>query len=384
MSYDHSADTRSIYIHWPFCPYRCHFCPFVALASHDHFMARYHHTLMKEVDLFLQMIEPDAPLESVFFGGGTPSTYPSPLLLDMSDKLKGKFDITVDTEVTIEVNPGTVEKKQLLFWKELGINRISIGVQSLNDSVLKKLNRLHKAQDVKRLIGWSEGVFGNISVDLILGLPGVTQAEWKQLVQEVVTWPLQHVSIYFLTVHEDTRLFFDLQRKKIALPTDDVFIDLYHWSVIFLEENGFERYETSNFARSGYQCKHNNVYWDRRPYKGFGLGACSFDGKSRFQNKKNLMSYLEGGKNGAAFVESSEMLTEDQVRMEKIMLGLRRSSGVSVRELFDDVAEEKKRVLKQEIERFKAAGYLEERFGKLLLTPQAFVVQNEIAVKLSV
>ena len=302
----------------------------------------------------------------------------------MFAKLKGEFDITADTEASIEVNPGTVRKEQLSLWKEVGINRISIGVQSLNDAVLKKLNRLHTAQDVMRLISWSKSFFENISVDLIMGLPGVTKGEWKRLLQEIVKWPLTHVSLYFLTVHENTRLYFDIQRKKYALPTDDFFIDLYHWSVIFLEKNGFKRYETSNFARSGYQCRHNNVYWSRLPYKGFGLGACSFDGKSRFQNKKNLMSYLDQAKGDMNFVESAEVLTEEQIRLEKIMLGLRRSCGISRAELFEGVTGERKKILIQEIKNFKECGYLEERSEHLLLTSQAFVVQNEIAVKLSV
>lgn len=383
MFFERGANVRSLYLHWPFCPYRCKFCPFVALASQDHFMEKYHIALTKEIELFTQYIDHKILLDTIFIGGGTPSTYPDNLLLDMSDKLKEKFDINGDTEVTIEVNPGTVEPHQLILWKDIGINRLSIGVQSLNSSVLQRLNRLHSAEDVRRLIVQAAGIFENISVDLILGLPGVVVAEWKDLLTEVVTWPLKHLSIYFLTLHEDTRLYFEVKKKKLELPTDDSLVQLYHWSIDFLGRYGFEQYETSNFARQGYKCKHNVACWNRKPYKGFGLGACSFDGKSRFQNDKKLISYLDCANNGVSVIEFAEKLTREQVYLEKIMLGLRTSRGVALSTLFSDISEEQKNRLIQNISWLKSNNYLQEKGDRLVLTPAALVVQNEVAVKLS-
>jgi len=382
MLYNYSKKTRSIYLHWPFCPYRCHFCPFVALASHDHFMEQYHDALVKEIEVFAHNIDYKLSLDTIFIGGGTPSTYPDSLLLDMFDKLKGKFDINGDTEVTIEVNPGTVRKEQPALWRKLGINRVSIGVQSLNDTVLKKLNRLQSAQDVRTLLPQVGVVFDNVSIDLILGLPGVTPTEWKRLVKEVVTWPLQHLSIYFLMVHENTRLYFDVQMKKTALPADDSLIDLYHWSVRFLKKHGFEQYETSNFARPGYECRHNIVYWERKPYKGFGLGACSFDGKSRFENIKNLTDYLQkSGSQASAIVET---LTKEQVYLEKVMLGLRRSQGVLLAELFEGLSGDQNNRLVKNIQWLKQGNYLQEESGRIFLTPAGLVVQNEVSVRLTI
>ncbi len=384
MFYSHKVKTTSVYIHWPFCPYRCHFCPFVALASHDHFMKRYHDALVKEIAFFGQRLHGKILLETLFLGGGTPSTYPDDLLLDMFDKLKGTFDIDDDTEVTIEVNPGTVQEHQLEEWKALGINRLSIGVQSLNNLVLKSLNRLQSAQDVRGLLHNAVRTFDNISVDLILGLPGVGTSEWKELLKEVVSWPLKHVSIYFLTIHENTRLFFDIQQQKVMLPVDDSLVRLYHWSVDFLKRYGFEHYETSNFARPGYQCRHNIVCWERRPYRGFGLGACSFDGASRFQNYKRLMTYLEKAEIKESCMEFSEKLTGEQIHLEKVMLGLRRRSGVSVDELIEMLSPQERGRFKDNVRWLRHNDYIQENSGRLVLTPKGLVVQNEVVAKLSV
>ena len=167
-------------------------------------------------------------------GGGTPSTYPNTLLLDMFDTLYKGFVIDKTTEISIEVNPGTVKLEQLTVWKEVGINRLSIGVQSLKDSALKSLNRHQSAADVEWLLGQASALFDNISVDLILGLPDVSVSDWKELLARVVSWPINHVSVYFLTVHENTPLYFKVQRNQVVLPPDDTIIDLYHWTVDLL------------------------------------------------------------------------------------------------------------------------------------------------------
>ncbi len=192
MHYNPQVATRSVYLHWPFCPYKCHFCPFVALASHDSFMERYHLALIKEIERFGREYEGPRELDTVFFGGGTPSTYPDDLLLDTFDTLKKVFSFSKNIEVSIEVNPGTVHSGQLAVWRDVGINRLSIGVQSLKDQVLQKLNRLQSARDVYALLAEAPQYVENLSVDLILGLPGVTPTEWKELINKAVHWPIKH------------------------------------------------------------------------------------------------------------------------------------------------------------------------------------------------
>jgi oxygen-independent coproporphyrinogen-3 oxidase len=382
MHYNVGAPTRSIYIHWPFCPYKCHYCPFVAIASHDQFMERYHAALRTEITNFTDQIAEKQPLHTLYFGGGTPSTYPDALLLDTFGTLRKTYIISDATEVTLEINPGTVRFEQLAFWKSLGINRLSIGVQSLNDKVLKSLNRHQAAADVITLIEQAQHYFSNISIDLILGLPDITIQEWKALLATVVTWPITHISMYFLTVHEDTPLYFSVKKNKVVLPCDDTMIDLFYWSRDFFKEHGFEHYEISSFARPDKQSRHNSSYWEHVPYKAFGLGACSFDGTSRFQNEKNLMKYIHGLNQGADIGVFAETLTEQQLYMEKVMLNLRRSQGVSWDMLLRGRPESVQHHLKNKVEEYKEQRLLVERENRLQLTPAGLVVENEIILQL--
>lgn len=374
---------RSVYIHWPFCPYKCHFCPFVALASHDQFMERYHASLVKEIENTVLQGHKGTPLDTIFFGGGTPSTYPNALLLDMFDILKKNFTFDAKTEISIEVNPGTVVLGQLEFWKTLGINRLSIGVQSLKDNVLKSLNRHQKAEDVYALLQNAQHYFDALSVDLILGLPDVTQDEWKDLIKKVVLWPIKHISVYFLTVHEHTPLYFKVEKKNIVLPCDETVVALYHWTCDTLMHYGFEQYELSNFAQRGYESRHNSAYWNRNTYYGFGLGACSFDGQHRFQNEKNLLKYMSTIEKGEPVVSFCEKLTAQQEYLEQIMLGLRQRSGLSWDVILKPLTDsEKKRVVDIVMLLCKDA-FLIERGDVLMLTPAGMVVENQIIRRLS-
>jgi oxygen-independent coproporphyrinogen-3 oxidase len=316
-------------------------------------------------------------------GGGTPSTYPDHLLLDMFGTLGDVFIFDSASEITIEVNPGTVRIEQLALWKSMGINRLSIGVQSLKDQVLKKLNRHQLAQDVYDVLDNASKHFDNLSVDFILGLPEVSSDEWKDLLQKAVTWPINHISIYFLTVHEETPLYFGVQKKKITLPCDDDVVDLYYWSVDHLRQHGFEQYEISNFAKPGFQSRHNTMYWERKPYKAFGLGACEFDGKSRFQNQKSLMTYIQGIERGENITVFSEQLTDHQIYLERVMLGLRRTKGVPFQELVQELSEDQKELVKQKIVWLEDNEFIVEKNDRLALTPKGLAVENDIVIKLS-
>lgn len=383
MHYDIAANTRSLYIHWPFCPYRCHYCPFVALASHDPFMERYHHALTKEIEDFGNNYSEKLPLDTIYFGGGTPSTYPDHLLIDMFELLQQFFIFSENTEITLEVNPGTVRFEQLALWKKLGINRISIGIQSLNDSVLQKLNRLQKATDVYSLLDNAPHYFDNISVDVILGLPGVSVTEWEELLAKIVTWKITHVSMYVLEIHDSTPLFFNIKSNKVTLPCDDEVVNAYHWSREFLANYGFNQYEISSFARMGKESRHNTTYWERKPYRGFGLGACSFDGKTRLQNEKNLIKYLESIEQNTYKPLFAETITNDQIYTEKIMLGLRRMKGVCWEEISMNLNNEQKEKIKLTIDLLQQKKLITENNGRLQLTPAGLVVENEIITRLS-
>ena len=383
MQYNPTVDTRSLYIHWPFCPYKCHFCPFVALASHDQFMEQYHNALLSEIEQFALTYSGTREIDTLFFGGGTPSTYPDHLLLDTFATLKKHFTFSKQIEVSIEVNPGTVRTEQLALWKTLGVNRLSIGVQSLKDRVLQQLNRLQSAEQVASLLQEAPQHIPNISIDLILGLPGVSPDEWKELIEKAVTWPIQHISVYFLTVHEDTPLYFKVTTNRVTLPDDDTMVELYEWTVETLAAHGFERYELSNFSRPGYESRHNSVYWQRIPYKAFGLGACSFDGERRFQNEKNLMKYMQHASQASDLTAFCETLTPEQVHLERLMLGLRRRPGVSWQELIAYAPISKHKIMQDILERFEQDKLVQKNNGRYVLTTAGMAVENEIISQLS-
>ncbi len=371
-----------LYIHWPFCPYKCNFCDFVAIASHENFMQQYHESLCKEIQDFKLLFDASKPLRTLYIGGGTPSTYPLALLPEMFATLRSVISFDKNTEVTFEVNPGTVADGALELWKELGINRLSIGVQSLKDTVLQGLNRHQTKIDVINLLQKTESIFENVSVDFIVGLPGVSPEEWKAMILEAMSWPITHISVYFLMVHEKTPLYFKIKQNSVVLPPDDEIIDLYYWTVDILEQYGFHRYELSNFAKKGFESQHNQAYWERKGYKGFGLGACSFNGQFRFQNNKNLRNYFEAVQQGQGLIYESEEITLKQVSVEKIMLSLRQAKGVDVENVLQDFSPEQQQYFKEKADWLEEQGLVKQEGGRLFLTPRGFVVENEVAVNL--
>jgi len=345
-------------------------------------MQQYHQALCLEIKRFQGFFDAQAPLKTLYIGGGTPSTYPLIQLQEMFNIFKHGIDFNHATEVTFEVNPGTVADGALEVWKELGINRLSIGVQSLKDTVLQGLNRHQTKSDVIQLLQKTQSLFENVSVDFIVGLPGVSVQEWKSMIEEAMQWPITHISIYFLMVHEKTPLYFKIKQKQMVLPPDDETIDLYSWTVQTLQNHGFYRYELSNFAKQGFQSKHNQAYWDRKGYKGFGLGACSFNGQYRFQNSKNLRAYLEAMQQGKDLIHESEIITPEQVSIEKIMLGLRQAQGVDVADIMREFSLEQCQKFQKKAEWLEEQALIKQENGRLFLTPRGFLLENEVAVNL--
>jgi oxygen-independent coproporphyrinogen-3 oxidase len=345
-------------------------------------MERYHNALTKEILTYADCQDYPITLDTLFIGGGTPSTYPCSLLLDMFGTLNKVATFSPGHEITLEVNPGTVTEAKLETWKKCGINRLSVGVQSLKDTVLQKLNRKQQAADVLWLMEKAPAYIPNISVDLIIGLPEVSDQEWKELLALVVQWPISHVSIYFLTVHEDTQLYFKLKKSELVLPPDDAIVDLYLYSIEFLKENGFEQYEVSNFAKQGRRSHHNSIYWERKPYMAFGLGACSFDGTKRYQNQKNLMKYLVDVETDKNIVIFEELLDENQIALEKLMLGLRKTVGISYNELLEIISNTSKQDIEKKLEKLCENNFMTIKDSQIILTPRGLAVQNQIISQL--
>jgi oxygen-independent coproporphyrinogen III oxidase len=347
-------------------------------------MPRYHKALTTEIKEYTQSLDDKLEIDTIYFGGGTPSTYPIDLLLDTFAILNNEFKLSDTAEITLEVNPGTIDREKVLAWSEMGINRLSIGVQSLQDEVLRTVNRRHTVKDVEEAIALASDKFSNISVDLIVGLPGVSEEKWKESVERVAKWPIKHLSVYFLMVHEGTSLYFGVRRGRINLPCDDATVTMYEWTVERLKAYGFEQYEISSFAKPGYQSSHNKAYWTREPYQAFGLGACSFDGKVRYQNEKNLMEYMDLALQNKSTVAFNETLTDQQVALERIMLALRQISGMRMLDLLELIAPEKHERITDILMRLHSRKLIEYKDGWLFLRPAGLALHNEIVTQLSV
>lgn len=353
------------------------------MAGQDAFMDRYHEALKSEIRRYAVFFGKQS-IKTVYFGGGTPSTYPANLLLDMFGTLKSVFNFDNVQEVTIEVNPGAVQARCPEIWRAIGINRVSIGVQSTDEEILRGLNRFQTNADLFWLLDACAQHFENVSVDLMIGLPGVNECKWQDFLKEVVSWPIKHVSIYCLMVHEQTPLYFKILKNEMVMPSEELVTQLYTWTVEYLQQNGFFQYEVSNFARVGYESLHNRCYWERFPYRGFGLSSCSFDGRARFQNDSNLMSYLKKIENEQDAVVFNEYLSDEEIRLEQIMLGLRCAHGISLTFLLRGISELKQQLIKQKIANFVRDGLVLIKDDRICLTTVGLAVENEVITQLSI
>lgn len=336
MPYDTTHTTTTFYIHWPFCPDKCNSCP---SSDHDQdLMDRYQLALVKEIEQFASAYQGGGKLvvKTLYIGGGVPSY---PVLeggLDIPGILSKLFDFKSSLEVSVEVSPETILYAPLASWKACGINRISFGVHSVKDTVLQSYMSLDKGSTEKlsSLFNAMAEYFNNISVDLLLGMPDISFDAWKKALHYLVTQPITHISLYFADAHDV---------PSSAVLDDEAMITCYEWTSDFLHAHGFERYELSNFCKPGFASSHHEVYWDHIPYKGFGLGAASFDGVSRFQNETDIMSYCEKIEQGKDVTAFTETLTLEQIHLERLMLGLRRKKGLALQEVIAGFSDKKGR-----------------------------------------
>jgi oxygen-independent coproporphyrinogen-3 oxidase len=263
-------------------------------------------------------------VDTVFIGGGTPTSVPYETIVRTMDTVKDVFSLCEDCEITMECNPGTVTKESLMAYRAAGINRLSIGLQSAEDDLLKKLGRIHTYDQFLQTFEWArEAGFTNVNVDLMSALPGQTVETWKETMEKVVALQPEHISAYSLIIEEGTP-FYDLyDSHSELLPTEEDERQMYYDTKTFLASKGYERYEISNYAKPGYECRHNLSYWERIDYLGLGLGAASLLGNVRKSNQTELSEYLKGN-----FAGEEETLTETAAMEEYFFLGLRMMKGV--------------------------------------------------------
>ncbi len=321
----------ALYVHIPFCDHKCIYCDFYSIITSDN-IRPFLNSIKKEIKYYSDIYSEDRFFTSIFFGGGTPSLMEPGYLREIINSLRNNYSVSDDAEITMETNPGTVNKEKLKLFRETGINRISIGIQSFDEQELKFLTRIHNRETaIETVNNAKEAGFENISIDLIFNLPGQTKDNWKRNLETALSLPLKHLSAYSLILERGTILNKMVLDKKVIMQDDDHDADLYEMTMDFMEENGFVQYEVSNFTLLGYECRHNNAYWRYRDYLSFGTSAHSFVDGKRWWNFSSLKKYIsEIDKDGYA-VAGSENVNREQQFNEYVMLALR-SSGLNLGE----------------------------------------------------
>jgi len=382
----------SIYIHIPFCVKKCLYCDFLSAAPRENELKQYKEALINEIRR-AAVYAHDYTVKTVFIGGGTPSIYEGQDMCDIVNELKSSFENIrggsyAPFEVTIECNPGTVDYEKLVKFRECGINRISFGLQSADNDELKKLGRIHCYEDcVESVNAAKKAGFDNINIDLISGLVGQSVASFEKTLRKVMEQDVKHISVYSLIVEEGTP-FYEMYNPDNM--SDDEYEaweetdrQIYDMTYELFLKNGYERYEISNYARPGYECKHNIVYWERGDYLGLGIGAASLMNEERFKNSSDITTYIKHFErdNGQSFLhEEHEKLSKEDRLAEHIMLGLRKCNGISVKEVSDLYEIDFLTTYKDVIDKWVEAGCLEMKSGRLYCTEKGMSVNNSVIV----
>ena len=362
-----------IYIHIPFCIRKCDYCDFLSGPSGPEEQADYVQALLREI----QAVEEGEgrSVSSIFIGGGTPSVLDERLLGDILREIRNRFKMEEDAEITIEVNPGTANIGKLQAYREMGINRLSIGLQSPEDRELKILGRIHnygqflETYQEARTVG-----FDNINIDLMSAIPDQTYEGWVKNLRTVAELEPEHISAYSLIVEEGT----PFAARKLNLPDEDTEYNMYEATAQILKEYGFEQYEISNYARKGRECRHNVGYWTRQDYQGFGLGASSLYGKERFANTADMKKYLESSKNPEKIREKEPSLTREDEMAEFMFLGLRMTKGISKADFQRCFGCTIESVYGEVLEKYESMELLLEKDGRIFLSREGIHVSNSI------
>jgi len=348
---------RGLYIHIPFCKSKCPYCDFNSYANIFDLAEDYTNAVIREMSEY-----PGCRIGTVYFGGGTPSAINPEYIAKILEAAKKHFDILPDAEITMEANPGTLENVEV--YKNAGINRISLGVQSFNDNLLKTLGRIHSGEDAKNAVMMLKNAgFDNISIDLMFSLPGQTPEIWKKDIETAISLPITHISCYGLKVEEGT----PFSGSGVTPQDEETDRALYHMLIDALKENGFSQYEISNFALAGFESRHNLVYWKCGEYIGLGAGAHSYFDGSRYNNIYNVEKYIKGGK----IHENICRLSAEDKAEEKIILQMRLTEGVNRDILNINVGNEK-------IDEYIRMGYMQTVGDKVAFTTDGMDVSNYI------
>lgn len=372
-----------IYVHIPFCARKCDYCDFPSGVGTPDEQAYYIRVLKKEIRGF-EALGNLYQVRTLYFGGGTPSILDPSQLGRILEQLREQYEFLPDAEITIECNPGTLTEEKLAAYRELGINRLSIGLQSANEEELAVLGRIHSYQEFENNYRLARKLgFDNINVDLMSGLPGQTMDSWKNTLEKVSALEPEHISAYSLTIEEGTPFFerYGTSEGQRSLPSEREDRAMYHFTKEFLEEKGYQRYEISNYAKPGRESRHNVIYWTGGEYVGFGLGAASYLGGKRFANAKEKTVYWDQARTAYQTYRTVTPQTEQAAMEEFMFLGLRMMKGISTREFEERFHVPFPQIYGDAVSRLTMQGLLEEDGDRLRLTDRGVDVSNQVLVE---
>jgi len=385
------AEPLSLYVHIPFCAARCGYCDFNTYAGQEAMIPQYVAALRAEMRLWAPVVS-ERSVDTVFFGGGTPSLVPLGELEGVFETMREAFDLRPEAEVTLEANPGTVSPEYLRGLRTLGVNRISLGAQSFEHADLRRLGRIHSVADVERNVAAARAAgFDNLNLDLIFGLPGQTMASWKRSLEKALLLVPEHLSLYALTVEEGTPLARDVARGRTPAPDPDLQADMYLWAAERLEDTGYQQYEISNWALPGRRCRHNVRYWENRDWLGLGAGAHSHLDGARFSVERRPARYIAAVEAAGAAAGDGLARMRQVVWIERpdratamadtITLGLRLVEGVDLAVFQRRFTVDARGEFAGAIERGVADGLLEVTEDRLRLTRCGRLLANEALVR---
>lgn len=365
-----------IYIHIPFCKQRCNYCAFYSSTLYN-IREEYTDAVCKELGMRKEYIK-NEEIRTIYFGGGTPSTLPIPLLQKICDTIYSNYNVCNDTEVTIECNPDDLTTEFLAELRKLPFNRISMGVQSFNNAQLKRLGRRHNAEKAHQAIKNSrEAGYSNISIDLMFALPGSTLEEWEQTISEAISLKPEHISAYNLMYEEDTPLHRALQRGDFEELSEEENVEQFQILITKMKEAGYRHYEISNFAIPGHESRHNSSYWNDTAYIGCGAAAHSYNGTSREWNISDIKEYIKGIENSERNYEI-EHLTEEERYNDTILTRLRTADGIPLNWMKEKFSEKLNRYMLATAQKHIECGNLKKTDETLSLTEKGIFISDAV------
>lgn len=369
----------SLYVHIPFCVRKCLYCDFLSFSVADkrEKINSYVNLLAEEIGMWKEACK-DRTVVSIFFGGGTPSLLEGDEMELLMEQIRESFVLTKDAEITMEMNPGTVSRESLIAYRRAGINRVSIGLQSARDEELKAIGRIHTYAEFQECFAWArQAGFENINIDLMAALPGQDIASYRSTLEKAVALSPEHISSYSLILEEGTFLY-DRQ-DDYRFPTEDEEREMYDLTEEILQNAGYHRYEISNYAKAGYECRHNKVYWQRGDYLGLGLGASSLMDNRRWKNFSDVEEYRRYVEDRETLGGLSVQTLTVQEQMEEFMfLGLRLTNGVSAREFAACFGTELESVYGEVLKRHYRQKTMQKNGDRICLTKRGMDVSNYV------